>query len=234
VLLPGLDGTGTLFERLIPAFAQTFNIQVATYPPNRFLSYAELLPYLNEITPADPFVLVAESFSSPLAVEFAGRHPVNLVGLIMCAGFVTNPMGRWSYGVRALANPWLLGVPLPDFLLENFLIGRSAPVALKDAVRHALSLVHPNVLARRIHAVLDCDARESLRRIRVPIMYVQGGNDRLLRAKCFQEVRRLRPDIILVSIPAPHLILQREPQKAAGAIAKFADGLSDQSQPSLG
>ena len=226
MLLPGLDGTGTLFEGLTPVLAPRFEtIHVATYPTHRFLSYAELLPYLNEITPTDPFILVAESFSSPLAVKFAACHPVNLVGLIICAGFVTNPAGRWSYGVRLLANPLLLGIPLPDFLLDKFLIGPCADVALHGAVRHALSLVQPNVLARRVHAVLECDAREDLRRAKVPIMYIQGESDRLVRAPCFQEIQRLRPDTILASIPAPHLVLQREPEKAAAVVGEFDDRL---------
>jgi pimeloyl-ACP methyl ester carboxylesterase len=228
VLLPGLDGTGTLFEGLTAVLAPRFeSIHVATYPTHRFLSYAELLPYLNKITPADPFILVAESFSSPLAVKFAACHPVSLVGMIICAGFVTNPLGRWSYGVKVLANPLLLSIPLPDMMVEKFLVGPSAPVGLKGAVRNALSSVHPKVLARRVRAVLDCDARDDLIKTKIPIMYIQGESDRLVRAPCFQEIQRLRPDTVLASISAPHLVLQREPQKAAAVVGEFVDGLSE-------
>ncbi|MFI5073242.1 MAG: alpha/beta fold hydrolase [Terriglobales bacterium] len=226
VLLPGLDGTGALFEPVIAALSRTYNIYSARYPADRFLSYTELLACVNDIIPSDPFILVGESFSSPLAVKFAACHPTNLVGLIICAGFVTNPLRKWSFGIRVLANPLLLRIPLPDMVMEKFIVGRRAPAALKVAVRRALSLVHPNVLAQRIHAVLECDTREALKRIKVPIMYIQGENDRLVQAECFQEIQGLRPDTVLASISAPHLVLQREPQKAAAVISKFIDSLS--------
>lgn len=53
------------------------------------------------------------------------------------------------------------------------------------------------------------------------MMYIQAEGDRLVRAECFGEIRRLRPDTVLASIPAPHLVFQREPQKAAEVIVRF-------------
>jgi len=139
----------------------------------------------------------------------------------MCAGFITNPVGAWSLLVRVLARPLLFRLSPPRLVLEHFLVGASPPNALEAGVRQALRLVNPDVLARRVRAVLDCDAREDLARTNIPMMYIQADSDRLVRADCFEEVQRLRPDTMLTSIAAPHLVFQREPRKAAEVIMRF-------------
>src|ERR1700719_1226395 len=96
VLLPGLDGTGMLFGDLIGELPPTQTVNIARYPTDRFLSYAELVSCVREIIPSNPFLLVAESFSTPLAAMLAATRPPNLAGLILCAGFVTNPIGSWA------------------------------------------------------------------------------------------------------------------------------------------
>lgn len=41
----------------------------------------------------------------------------------------------------------------------------------------------------------------------------------------FEEMLEVKPDMILAVIPAPHFILQREPNKAADVITPFIAGL---------
>jgi pimeloyl-[acyl-carrier protein] methyl ester esterase len=222
VLLPGLDGTGALFADFLSALPPTLSVNIARYPTQRFLSYSELVPCVKEVVPSSsPFLLVAESFSTPLAAKLAATCPPNLAGLVMCAGFVTNPTGGWSLLVRALARPLLFRFSPPDLVLEYFLIGSSPPSALEASVRRTLQLVSPEVLARRVRSVLDCNAKEDLACTEIPMMYIQAEGDRLVRAECFREIRRLRPNTVLASIAAPHLVLQREPQKAAEVILRF-------------
>ena len=72
VLLPGLDGTGLLFDPLLRILPSHFSSIVISYPPDEPLGYAELVPYVKSRIPAnEDFVIVAESFSGPLAVEIA-------------------------------------------------------------------------------------------------------------------------------------------------------------------
>jgi len=68
---------------------------------------------------------------------------------------------------------------------------------------------------------MDCDARDELVQVQVPTLYLQAKHDRLVKPRCFEEIQNLKGDAILVSIPAPHLILQREPRKAADLVAHF-------------
>lgn len=221
VLLPGLDGTGRLFDGLIGALPPGLNVHVARYPTDQFLSYSELVPCVREIVPSRPFLLVAESFSTPLAVQFAATRPANLAGVVLCAGFVANPVGGWAPLVRLLARSWLFRLRPPNFLLEHFLLGADSPAALRAAVREVLRLVRPKVLAGRVRAVLECGAKTALAQTEAPILYIQAQNDRLVRPACFEQIHQLRPDAALALISAPHLVFQREPGKAAEVIVRF-------------
>jgi pimeloyl-[acyl-carrier protein] methyl ester esterase len=227
VLLPGLEGTGNLFADFVSQLPPALPVIVGKYPTQKFLSYAELVSYVGGIVPGDtPFVLVAESFSTPLAVMFAATRPSNLVGLVLCAGFITNPAGNWTLLAKMLARRAVLRISPPHWFLEHFVMGKNPPPGLEVRFRESLRTVDATVLLERLRAVLSCDARDDLSRTEIPLMYIQAERDRLVPERCFREVQRVRPDVELVLIPdAPHLVLQREPRRCAEVIAQFIHGL---------
>src|SRR5277367_3704242 len=62
VLLPGLDGTASLFEEFIRILPDSAETVCVPYPTDASLSYAELMPIVREAFPENaPFVIVAES-----------------------------------------------------------------------------------------------------------------------------------------------------------------------------
>jgi pimeloyl-[acyl-carrier protein] methyl ester esterase len=225
VLLPGLEATGNLFADFVSQLPPMLKVIVCKYPAQKFLSYDQLLPLVTELVPREtPFTLVAESFSTPLAAMFAATHPPNLVGLVMCAGFVTNPARNWTLLAGMLARRAVLRIPPPRWFLHRFVMGNDPSTSLECNFRKALQAVAAEVLAARLRAILDCDAREELRRTEIPLLYIQAECDRLVPPESFEGIRRIRPDAELVKIPgAPHLVLQREPRKCAQAIVRFVD-----------
>jgi pimeloyl-ACP methyl ester carboxylesterase len=226
VLLPGLDGTGNLFANFVSALTPSLDTRIVRYPTDRLLSYADLFSFVVDAIPqTQPFVLLAESFSTPLAVRLAATNPASLKGLVICAGFIRNPVRGWLRHMKTLAHPSLFRMPPPRFVIEHFLIGAHAPRELRDDVCRTLRSVSPEVVALRVQAVMACDASEPLVRVRVPTLYLQAEQDRLVRKSSFQEIQELKPDTVLVSIAAPHFVLQREPRKAADLIAHFVAGL---------
>jgi len=176
VLLPGLDGTGALFADFVAALPRTMEVTVVGYPTDEPRTYAELLVFVRDsVARLDRFVLLGESFSSPLAIKVAGSRPANLAGLVICAGFASNPFPPLKLLMRMLAKPFLFRLPTPDFILKYFLAGFSASPALIRKIRQNRLLVQPEVLANRVQEILNCDAKEDLIRADVPIMYLQGG-----------------------------------------------------------
>lgn len=222
-----MDGTGELLAEFIAALPDWLSAATVSYPKDKFLSYEELPPLVHAAVPKDePFVMLAESFSTPLALAYAESHPPNLCALIICAGFVRRPVGAWSEPARLIARSWLFRPWPPRWLLKRFLAGEDAPPVLVQRIRSALQSVSPEVICGRVRAALGCDARSSLANVSVPSMYMQGTRDRLLAASCRTEISRLKPDIVLAALSAPHLVLQREPRKAAQIVATFVERLA--------
>lgn len=123
VLLPGLDGTGRLFVDFVAALGAEVEVTVASYPTDTPLGYAELTAVARSFLPPDqPFFLLAESFSGPIAISIAQSSPPGLLGVALCCSFARNPLP-----VLAPARPLLGIVPvdaLPVALLSFFVLGR--------------------------------------------------------------------------------------------------------------
>jgi pimeloyl-ACP methyl ester carboxylesterase len=222
VLLPGLDGTGNLFTNFVASLPPSVDARIVRYPTDQDLSYADLFSLVVDAIPqTQPFVLLAESFSTALAVGLAATNPASLKGLIICAGFVRNPVRGWLRHMKTLVHPSLFRIPLPRFVIDHFLIGPHAPRELREDVPRTLRSVSPTVAALRVRAVMACDATEQLVRVRVPTLYLQAEQDRLVSKSSFQEIQELKPDTAFASIAAPHFVLQREPRKAADLVAQF-------------
>ena len=92
VLLPGMDGTGALFERLVECLGDRLVTTVVRYPGDQFLDYDQLAALVSRSLPEDrPFVILGESFSGPVAIKLAASRPDGLKGFILGASFVRNP-----------------------------------------------------------------------------------------------------------------------------------------------
>lgn len=77
IILPGLHGTGTLHAEFLSALSGTFErSQVLAYPSDETLGYAELETLVRaELPGSEPFVLLGESFSGPIALAIAAKPP---------------------------------------------------------------------------------------------------------------------------------------------------------------
>ena len=226
VLLPGMDGTGRLFRSFVEALPPGMETVTVRYPADASLSYPELENFVQAACPiSGPFVLLAESFSTPLAIRYAASNSGNLEGLVLCAGFATSPVRGWRRFLGSLLAPLMFHVPLPNLAAKLWLVGPDAPPSLLAAVRSAVSSVQSKVLAARLRAVLRCDVRAELGRVAVPILYIQAQQDRLVSPSCLEELRRIKPQMAVTVLEGPHLLLQREPSKAAEVVTRFVRSL---------
>ena len=227
VLLPGMDGTGELFSEFAAALAGEIEIATVRYPTERCLSYSELEGFVRAACSiSGPFVLLAESFSTPLAIKYAASNPENLEGLVLCAGFATSPVQGWRRLLGWLLAPLMFGIPLPNLAAKLWLVGPDGSPSLLAAVRSVVSSVQPKVLAARLRAVLACDVRAELGQVVVPVLYIQAKQDRLVNASCLEELRRIKPQMAVTALQGPHLLLQREPRRTAEVVAVFAQHLA--------
>lgn len=226
VLLPGMDGTGELFADFIAAVSGEFETKIVRYSTDICQSHSELAGLICVAIPADaPFVLMAESFSTPLAIHYASTKPPNLKGLVLCAGFASTPVRGWKRFVVLILAPIAFRFMLPNFVCKLLLLGPNAPASFVGAVRSAISLVRSNVLSDRLRSILACDFRADLAQVDLPILYIRAEQDRLVNASCLEEILRIKPETSVIAIPGPHLLLQREPVQTAKIVAGFVANL---------
>ncbi len=222
VLLPGLYGTGRMFEPLLKLLPPDFTASVVAYPAEQKLSYQQLMPYVLQACPATaPFILVAESFSGPLAVALAATKPKNLQALVLCASFVSNPTPPLMRWIQPFNIPfWFRFKPSPLFVRHVAAMQDCDPAVLERLTKSTIS-VPPEVLAFRVAQALNVDVREQLQNCQLPILYLRGKRDLLVRLRNWREIARLKPEVQYVEIDASHFVLQHKPADSLAAIKAF-------------
>lgn len=224
VLLPGLDGTGALFAPFLRVWNGGPAPLVIDYPRDRFLDYAAAVEHVRARLPDEPVALVAESFSGPVGIALAARHPERIATLVLCATFATSPRKGPLRALLHAAAPLVFRAPAPPFLVGEVLLNGCADRELLALVCGNKGTVSPAVMTRRLRAVLACDARDDLARIDRPVLYLQAARDRLVPPAAAAEIRAIQPHATIVRLDSPHFVLQAAPAESASAITAFLAG----------
>ncbi len=222
VLLPGLDGTGRLFAPLLKHLPPEFTATVVSYPHNKILSYEQLKPYVYEAFPSqEPFVLVAESFSGPLAIEVAATPPENLRAVVLCASFINNPVPSALQWIQNLNYPFWFRFKLPHAFVRYAAAMWDCEAAVIDSLLANTSLVSPEVLSHRLAQVMRVDMRTQLQRCSLPLLYLRATRDMFVLRRNWEMIAQIKPDASYAEIDASHFVLQHKPTEALTAIQAF-------------
>jgi pimeloyl-ACP methyl ester carboxylesterase len=220
IVLPGLDGTGARLTPFLLEMQRAVPTRVIRYPPDRPMGYSELESLVRQSLPqAGPYVLLAESFSGPIAIRVAADPPPGLAGLILCGTFAKNPF-PWLSAVRALA----VRMPfksLPRWLRAPLLWGSGDPRRAPPRAERASAVVDKGVIRRRLHEILTVDVTACLEAITVPTLILGATRDRIVpRSAARLLVQRARHGEA-AEIDGPHLLLQSRPAESAAAVLRF-------------
>ena len=220
VLLPGMDGTGVFFRDFVTALEPRFKPIVAVYPNDPALGYAELETVARTYLPHDePYLILGESFSGPIAISIAASNPPGLRGLILCVTFVRNPHPLLPM-VTAILKPFPAG-RLPGFILHRNLFGKFDSPNLRGKLHEVGALVSAKTLKARLEAISRIDISEKLRRVKVPTLDLRAKQDRVVSRACGTYIRSIRADVGIADLDAPHMLLQTVPEAAIAAIDDF-------------
>ncbi len=218
LLLPGMDGTGELFASCVRFLAADLQPQIVAYSRERPLGYEELLQEVP--IPAAPFAILAESFSGPLGIRIAARHPDRVRAVVLVSTFVRCP-APFLARLATLLAPLMLRRPPPASVLRWALMGNDAIPSEIAEVQAVLRSVPAKTLARRLRAIVEIDVSKEFAAIEAPVLYVAGTRDRLVGPTVAEQLRGLRSDLEVCHLDAPHLVLQRRPAEAAAAISRY-------------
>jgi pimeloyl-ACP methyl ester carboxylesterase len=219
IFMPGMDGTGISFEPLAKLLPHDVTVKVIQYPADRLLSFEENLQFVQEqVEPYQEAVVIAESFSGPVAVALIGSATC----LILSATFARSPRPLLLKTLGCLPMEKLLQLPLPRFLLQRLIEGGEQPVDVFEDMLHRIrAMVPAQVLDHRLRVIGTTDVRAWLHKLTLPCLYIQAGADRAVPPSALFDFTEAVADLRVVRIRGPHFILQAQPQQSLAAIQNF-------------
>lgn len=221
VFLPGMEGSGLLFEPVISHLPTNVEPIIINYPCNLPLDYEALTLRVEQSVPKhSPYILVAESFSGPIGYEIALKRPKHLQGLVLVASFVTRPESRALKLCRLKPMLWLMKLPYPSGFLKASLLGREASPEFVALFSKAMAKVSLEVLQCRAEAMWMLP--EQPESIDLPCLYLQASHDKLVTSASLKTCQSLMPHLKMEQINASHFILQTNPDESLKAIAEFS------------
>lgn len=216
-LLPGLDGTGLLFSPLTRAFGYRCRTTSLSFSTETTLD--EYIDSVSARLPNHRVLLLAESFSGPIALGLLARFPGRFQAAILSATFARSPFTSFL-GM----NTVLFGnTTLESILLSRFCTVDEVPTEVQKIVNEVSGIIPEEVIKKRLHSMDIFDVRSLLPRISAPVLYLAGLKDKLISANLRAELFENIPRICFKGIDGPHLLLQTQAETCANTIINFLD-----------
>lgn len=226
LLLPGLDGTGLVFDPLLKHLPEDIEALVVRYPADRVMSFQEHIDFARKQLPKQkPFVLLAESFSGPISLQILSDPPDNLKGVLLVATFVRHPTPFFLDAVLYLPQKLILNLFSKSLLARFFCLGGANSEAI-DIFQNALKAVKLSVLSNRLKILAELPPPPEIS-FSGPCLYLQAKNDRLVPERATVCLQQLLPQLQIEQLPGPHITLLAHPETGAQIISNFISALTD-------
>lgn len=223
IFLPGLDGTGISFEPLGALLPPDVRTQIVRYPTDRVLNFEQTVECAQAQIVSDPdAIVVAESFSGPVAIMLVASGRIRARALILCATFARSPRPAMLRLAKCLPMAALLKLPWPRPILKYCIEGGETAVAVLLALWQRIKpMVSAQVLVQRLEVIRRMDVRPWLPRLAVPCLYIQATGDRTVPAGALGDFTAAVADLRVARIKGPHFILQARSRESLNAIESF-------------
>lgn len=238
LLLPGLDGTGKLLDDFAQAAPSKMICEIVRYEKHfttldDFVTVAAL-----KLRTETKTVVIAESFSGPIATQLASRFPERIAAIVFAASFVEPPYGSLLRLIRAFPKLALNNLISDNLTSDNLTFGNLIfrrwlvkhcclnGVQDKSLIDKALTVVESldaDVIRRRV-ALLS--RVESVSSSAIPVLDFQATHDRALSRTATTSVAQTFPNATTVKFDAPHFLLLAQPVQCWIEIEKYLANIS--------
>lgn len=221
LLLPGLNGSNRLFAPLLACLPSDLTVECLELPGHGAQDYPSLADALQPRLGSEPFVLLGESFSGPLARELAQRSPAGLKGVVFAATFASRPnLLLGLLRLTPLPPPALLA---RSALIRRFCVGAEASPELVTLIADEIRRM-PAALVRARLKVLS-ELSEPGAALSSPCLSLIPTNDRLVSRSARTGVAHGCANFRTKEIAGPHFLLQSRAEQCAEAIVEFLNEL---------
>jgi pimeloyl-ACP methyl ester carboxylesterase len=209
VLLPGMDGTGLLFKPFIKLLSERFEAIVISYPTTKFLDYGQLVGYVKKRLPKASFILLAESFSGPIAYQLGLDKELKIKRIIFVASFISKPNPRLLSLLKFLPLSILLRFPIPQVLIKHFCFGDYTSHKLIGLFRESIRIVSTSVLTQRLKILQSL--KFPTEKLNITCLNIGALDDRLLSLESLKEIENSGCHVETFEVNGPHFLLQARP-----------------------
>lgn len=221
IFLPGLDGTGILFDEVVKQLPDGVDALVVHYPKDVASSASEFVQLVDAALPAEGrYAIIAESFSGPLALRVISSHRGRPVALVLCSSFGRSPIPRAACALMSLIAPAALHCRLPGWLIRRYLVGEGRD-SLIPQFRNALAALSGKALASRFKALGEFTDALVPQKLAIPILYVRATEDRLVHNRDLAWLQARYTGLTVREVQSPHFVLQCQPKAVVDQIVNF-------------
>lgn len=216
ILLPGVDGTGVLFEPFVETFKADVPVEVIPLTKDSDQSILNQVSIIEDAVGDEEIILIVESYSGLLAYELAKRNKIRIKQIFFFGCFLQPPSFIGKIG-RFL--PVRLLNIIPDKVIAHILFNRWSSPELISLFRKAIDAGDFSNLKKRIRIIGTYHKPGQV--IDVPCVYVQATMDNLVSAYNVKAFEDLCSDLQVEVVEATHMLLQTQPQEMSQLIHKY-------------
>lgn len=224
VLLPGLDGTGELFEPFVANLPSNFDSCIISYPLNERMSIEDLANLVESKLPKERFVLLAESYSGLVAMKLIPKISSQLMGVFFVGTFVSSPRPILLPISLTFSFLYRFTAFIPNFALRVFCLGWPATSEQCQWLRNVLTKVPSETIIFRLKQIKQFQLNESID-IPYPSFYIQGQNDFLVPNSATQKFAKNVLGLQILKLNTSHFILQAKPLESALLVSEYCRNL---------
>jgi pimeloyl-ACP methyl ester carboxylesterase len=219
LLLPGFDGTGELFTPLQSALGNSVSTVAVRYRDE--VVFEDYVESVAALLPEQDAVLVAESFSGPVALTLISRYPARIKGAVLCATFATSPFRSLTRLARFVPDLFFGPAPTQPAVLRAFCFDETTDRKLMEKALAVIRSVPASTIKQRLNLLSGLDVSSLLPEIEVPVLYLQAMQDKIVGSHLTRQLLNGLARVEVRQIDGPHLLLQCRPQECADAILSF-------------
>lgn len=225
--LPGLHGTDELYGAIRERLPKGVQAEFVNLPSSGKQDYNTLCDWLQgelpELPQGQKRLMIAESFSGPLALRFTSQRTDEVAGIVLAATFCDTPLNP---GIALLPLRPLFMVKPPGKALRHFLIGDDASAVEVAELKAVVQAIPSSTLTKRVRTILQLMERDNPQLPDLPMLILQSQSDNLIPWEAQRKLEACYPKANTHWIESPHLIMQRCPKQCVKRIVKFAKTIS--------
>jgi surfactin synthase thioesterase subunit len=221
VLLPGLDGTGFLFEEFI-ANCQ-YECLIIQLPEDGEQNHIDLAKRIINQLPDEDYVLLAESYSGglmPYLIQNVTRKPE---AVVLVASFLHAP--------RPLVISFLCQIPLKALMsfpsaksIIKFMCMKGATNEQFNQFWNLLNKLDFLLMKRRLIAIKEM-IYPADKVIDIPTLGIIAKHDKLVPRYISNKLINIFSRLTIETMDGPHFVLQVKAKEAVGVIHNFIENI---------